>query len=421
MRATDGNPPPVLDPFCGGGSIPLEAQRLGLEAHGSDLNPVAVLITKALIEIPPKFAGQSPVNPVSREGRFDSGCWRGAQGLAEDIRFYGNWMRERAQERIGYLYPQVKLPDANGGGEATVIAWLWARTVKCPNPACGARMPLVRSFWLSKKSGKQAWVEPVVDQAAKSVSFEVRTGEGAPVDPPKIGRGAKFKCLVCEQAAASQHIKDEGSAKRLGVQLMAIVAEGKRGRVYLDPDMENLKIAQKAEPQWVPDQEMAYDPRNIWCLPYGLKKFADLFTPRQLVALTTFSDLVAEAREQVLADAKAAGLPDDGIPLNDDGTGATAYADAVATYLSMAIDRLAMTGNSLVRWNAIGEKAQHAFGRQALPMLWDYSEVNFLAKATGSIKAAYILAAEPVELLNGKNGSVNKLTLPRQLMMLRNQ
>ncbi len=394
MRSTGGNPPPVLDPFCGGGSIPLEAQRLGLEAHGSDLNPVAVLITKALIEIPPKFAGMPPVNPESRDKIGNEGNWRGAQGLAEDVRYYGKWMRDEAEKRIGHLYPK-------GPNGETVIAWLWARTVRCPNPACGATMPLVSSFWLSKKANKKAWVEPVVDREKKEVRFTVRKGEGVPPDPPKVGRGAKFRCLVCDQISEDSHIKAEGKAGRMGQQLMAVVAEGRRGRDYLDPTEEHVAAAEKAEPEWGPDQELANDPRNLWCIPYGLTTFADLFTRRQLVALTTFSDLVGEVREKVREDAVAARLPDDSTPLNDDGKGAQAYADAVATYLAFAVDRVAMTGNSLVRWNPVGEKAQHAFGRQALPMLWDFAEPNFFAGATGSMSAAVELAADPLSRLGG--------------------
>ena len=209
LKSTDGNPPPVLDPFCGGGSIPLEAQRLGLEAHGSDLNPVAVLITKAMIEIPPRFAGQPTVNPDAQNNSLRSETWKDANGLAEDVRYYGEWMRSEAEKRIGHLYPKVKLPKEQGGSEATVIAWLWARTVKCPNPACGARMPLVTSFWLSKKRGKKAWVEPVVDMANKTVQFEVKTGNGLAPEPTKIGRGARFRCLVCHQDSPENYIKNE--------------------------------------------------------------------------------------------------------------------------------------------------------------------------------------------------------------------
>lgn len=200
--ATDGHPPPVLDPFCGGGSIPLEAQRLGLEAHASDLNPVAVLITKALIEIPPRFAGMPPVNPEARkkmQKKIEGKDWPGASGLAEDVRYYGKWMRDEAERRIGHLYPKAKLSD---GSEATVIAWLWARTVKCPNPACGAMMPLVKSFSLSSKKKEKAWIEPLVDRSnPPNIRFIVKVGQGIPPEPPKVGRGPKFKCLACGQLA----------------------------------------------------------------------------------------------------------------------------------------------------------------------------------------------------------------------------
>ena len=156
LKSTDGNPPALLDPFAGGGAIPLEAQRLGLEAHAHDLNPVAVMINKAMIEIPPKFAGMRPVNPnAGRQGSANAG-WKGAAGLAEDVRYYGEWMKQEAYKRIGHLYPKVKVPKEQGGGEATVIAWIWARTVKCPNPACGCTIPLTSSYVLSKKKGQCA-------------------------------------------------------------------------------------------------------------------------------------------------------------------------------------------------------------------------------------------------------------------------
>ena len=361
--------PPVYDPFCGGGSIPLEAQRLGLRAYGSDLNPVAVLITKALIELPPKFAGRPPVNPRDRAKLGASVSWPGATGLAADVRYYGEWMRTEAQKRIGHLYPKVQLPKEHGGGEATVIAWLWARTVKCPNPACGAQMPLVRSFALSTKKGRETWVQPVVDYAVKTVRFEVRTGTGKPPDPPKVGRGARFRCLVCDQLAPEQHIKAEGAAGRMGAQLLAIVAEGHRGRVYVSPDPSQATIARQARPEWAPEQPLANDPRNIWCIPYGLTTFADLFTPRQLVALTTFSDLVGEARQRVLSDG-----------------GEQAYADAVATYLTLAVDRAADYWSSITTWHngPKMEALRNTFARQAIPMTWDFAEGNPFSVSSGN-------------------------------------
>lgn len=407
-RATGGNPPPVVDPFCGGGSIPLEAQRLGLETHASDLNPVAVLITKALVEIPPRFAGRPPINPEVRAKLGAGDRWTGAKGLAEDVRYYGRWMRDRAEERIGHLYPKVTLPREHGGGEAAVTAWLWARTVRCPNPVCGAQMPLVRSFWLSTKPNRKAWVEPIIDRQLKTVRFEIRSGDGGPPEPPKLSRGAKFKCIVCGQTVDDQHIKNEGMAKRMGGQMMAIVAESSGERIYLPPDPTHEDLAAGATPPWAPGEELPYEPRAIWCALYGLTTYADLFTPRQLVALTTFSDLVSEAREQALKDAIAAGLPDDGRRLEDGGVGAPAYADAIATYLAFAIDRSADYWSTIATW--MGNFIAHTFARQALPMVWDFAEGNPFSFQTGNWMSAVDWIAEVLRNLNGVSpGSTRQL------------
>jgi putative DNA methylase len=373
--ATEGNPPPLLDPFAGGGSIPLEAQRLGLEAHASDLNPVAVMINKAQIEIPPRFANMPPINPVDSE-QIGNDTWKGAAGLAADVRYYGEWMREKAFEKIGHLYP-------THNGE-TVIAWLWARTVKCPNPACGAQMPLVSSFHLSKKKGKQAWVVPHIDKEAKTVRFEVQKGTGEVPEPPKVGRGAKFKCLVCNETAPAQHIKDEGMAGGMGAQLMAIVTQGSSGRSYYAPTDEHIQAATQANPEWFPTGELADDPRNIWCKQYGLIEYGDLFADRQLMALTTFSDLIHEAREQAHNDALTAGLPDDNIPLRDGGRGARAYMDAVSVYLAFAVDKSSDYWSSLCSWNIGRDNVRSTFGRQALPMVWDYAENNAFSESGGN-------------------------------------
>jgi putative DNA methylase len=288
LKSCDGNPPAVLDPFCGGGSIPLEAQRLGLKAYASDLNPVAVLITKALIEIPPKFAGKPPVNPEARR-KMIAGSYKGAQGLAEDVRYYGKWMRDEAERRIGHLYPKVKVTpemakhrdDLKGvvGKELTVIAWLWARTVKCPNPACGAMMPLVRSFWLSTKKGKEAWVEPVVDQSAKTVRFRVRKGKAnAPLGTKLKG---KSRCLLCgTDNVTDALLREQASTYGISEQALAIVAEGRTGRVYLSPPArESTKEIKSPDASWLrqnlPDNARWFSPPG-----YGLKTFRDLFTPR---------------------------------------------------------------------------------------------------------------------------------------------
>jgi putative DNA methylase len=393
LKSTDGNPPPIYDPFCGGGSIPLEAQRLGLEAHASDLNPVAVLITKALIEIPPKFSGQPPVNPAARKTMSAPGMWTGARGLADDLLYYGRWMRDRAWERIGHLYPKVKLPKEHGGGEATVIAWLWARTVTCPNPACGAQMPLVRTLALSTKKGRETWLEPVVDNATRRIEFRIARGGQIP-DSPKVGRGSSFRCLSCGQVASDEYIKDEGCAGRLSMQMTAVAAEGSRGRVYVKPSAEDVRIANSAVPAWGPQEELAYDPRAIWCTLYGLSRFCDLFTKRQLLALATLSELVQDARQRVRADAIAAGIPDKQIGLEAGGSDATAYADAVTVYLSFVLSRQANYSSALCAWSSHpkDELAKQVFMRQGLPMVWDFAETNLFSNSGGTIEVnlAYI-------------------------------
>ncbi len=296
MRSCNGKLPPVYDPFCGGGSIPLEAQRLGLEAHASDLNPVPVLINKAMIEIPPKFAGKPPVNPEAKKKLSASGSWRGTAGLAEDIRYYGQWMRTEAEKRIGHLYPKVKLPKENGGGEATVIAWLWARTVASPNPAAnGTQVPLVRSFWLSTKAGNKVWVEPIVDQSTMTYRFEIRSGNGEP-RAGTMGKKGDI-CLLTGTPMTRQHIRAEGKAGRIGARLMAIIADGPGGRTYLPPDDEHERMALAVvPPQNIPETDIIGDNRYLTPTSYGMTKHRHLFTNRQLVALATYCDLVGEAR-----------------------------------------------------------------------------------------------------------------------------
>lgn len=411
--------PPVYDPFSGGGSIPLEAQRLGLRAYGSDLNPVAVLIGKALVEIPPKFAGLPPVNPESRGQLARGGEWngKGAQGLAEDVRYYGKWMRDEAEKRIGHLYPKAKLPD---GSEATVIAWLWARTVRSPDPAAkGAMVPLVSSFMLSTKEGKKAWVEVVIDaDAPDGWRFEVKTGtlnkatEERLKKGTKTGRGTNFACMLSGATISPDHVRTEGMAQRLGARLMAIVAEGSRGRHYLSPTADHEQIAASAKP--VDASAIAVDlPNNPrWFSPpgYGMKQYVDLFTQRQLAALTTFSDLVSEAREKALADARTAGLAADEIPLHTGGLGAVAYADAVATYLAFAVSKSSTRSCSLAIWETGMGRLAGAMGRQALPMQWSFAETNPIAGAGGDISGTAVSVAENLHNLGiGGGGQIRNL------------
>jgi putative DNA methylase len=391
LRSTGGNAPAVLDPFCGGGSIPLEAQRLGLTAYASDLNPVAVLITKALIEIPPKFANMSPVHPDARRGVGGTGAWEGAAGLAEDVRRYGAWMRDEAERRIGNLYPKVRLAKESGGAEATVIAWLWARSVICPNPACGVRMPLARSFALSTKKGKEVRVVPVVD-AARMVSFTLG-GPGGEVVEGTVGRlGAH--CVACASPVRLEYIRQEGRARRLGTVLMAIVAEGPRGRIYLPPDPAHIQAAESAVPGWAPETDLPDKALGFRVQAYGMTKHRDLFTPRQLVALTTLSDLVEQARGRVELDAIRAGKDQDGMRLAAGGRGAAAYADAVATYLAFAIDKASEYGCTLVPWYAREDRPKGLFARQAIPMVWDFAEVNPLGHIGGTLSASIKVVAE---------------------------
>ncbi len=393
-KYADGELPPVLDPFCGGGSIPLEAQRLGLEAHGSDLNPVAVLITKALIEIPPKFAGMKPVRPAQGQQEFAVDSWQGAQGLAEDVRYYGEWMRKKAEERIGHLYPKVKITEEMAinrddlrpliGQELTVIAWLWARTVASPNPALnGVHVPLVRSFVLSKKKNNRAWVEPVISEDKQSYRFEVRTGVGKPPAGTVDRRGGT--CLLSGVPMLFDYIRAEGQAGRMGVRLMAIVAEGPNGRVYLPPIEEHEKMANVVLPANIPTTSLPEKALGFRVQQYGMTQHSDLFTPRQLTALTTFSDLVQEVRKEVLKDALAAGMADDGRGLEEGGRGAAAYADAVATYLALALDKGANLWSSITSWMGDRGAFRETFARQAIPMIWDFAEANPFSNSGGNI------------------------------------
>lgn len=402
LKSTNGNPPALLDPFAGGGAIPLEAQRLGLEAHAHDLNPVAVMINKAMIEIPPRFAGRPPVNPNACVSTMQ-GSWSRAQGLAEDVRYYGEWMKQEAFKRIGHLYPKVKVPREQGGGEATVIAWIWARTVKCPNPACGCEMPLASSFVLSKKKGKEAWTKPIPD--GDYVRFEVHSGKcPKEYESYKTGRGATFMCPCCGQVTTDEYVKQEGKAHRLGSQLMAIVAEGARGRTYCSPNEEHWLAAQMDKPENGPDGMLPDNPR--WFSPpaFGMDRYEDLFTPRQLTALTTFSELVAEAQAKAEADAVAAGMKNDHLPLRNGGDGAKAYGEAVGVYLAFAVDRLANRSSTICPWNRIGEKIEQTFGRQAIPMTWDYAEGNVFSDSTGSWSGSLEWVPKCLENFNA-NGS----------------
>ena len=406
QAATLYNPdelPGFHDPFAGGGALPLEAQRLGLAAHASDLNPVAVMINKAMIEIPPRFAGRAPIGPIPAEEKQKKlpQNWQGAQGLAEDVRRYGHWLRHEAERRIGQYYPKIRItaelaaerPDLKPliGQELTVIAWLWARTVNSPNPAfAGCQVPLAASFVLSSKKGKEAWVAPQID--GKHYRFTVKTG--TPPEEAKNGtkaaRGANFFCILSGTPLDEAHIRNEFKTGKAGSRLLAIVAEGKKGRIYLPPTEEMENIAQSVQPEWQPEATLPDNPR--WFSPplYGMQTYGSLFTPRQLLALTTFSDLIDEARTKIAADYRAAhpASADDDTPLAAGGSGAQAYADAVAVYLAFAVDKASDAWSSITSWTAQRDTLRNTFARQAIPMVWDFAEVNPFSDSTGNFSGS---------------------------------
>ena len=397
--------PAFCDPFAGGGAIPLEA-RLGLEAHASDLNPVAVLLNKATIEIPPKFADRSPVNPHVKAGELVDADWPGVSGIKEDVLYYGRWIRNEAKKHIGQLYPPIEVntamvnerPDLASykGRKLNVIASLWARTVKSPNPAFSAAyVPLASTFMLSSKKGKEAYVEPEIKE--NSYRFKVKTG--TPPDLAKTRRGTKsggsrsnFYCLLSGVPITFEYLRAEAKDRRMDARLMAIVAEGDFGRVYISPTAEMEKFGQLAIPPDVAETDLPAKALGFRIQEYGMKKWRDLFTPRQLVSLSTFTGLVGEVRNRIRDDAVRAGVIDDGLPLRHGGVGATAYAEAVTLYLSLAVDRMASTLNTIALWSPTRGQTVTAFARQALPMTWDFPDVNPFAGAAGD----YLVSVEGV-------------------------
>jgi putative DNA methylase len=370
--------PTILDPFCGGGSIPLEAQRLGLDVLASDLNPVAALITKALIDIPGRFAGCPPVRPAGK-AQLDLQAWRGAQGLAEDVRYYSRWIRGEAKQRIGQLYPSASVMGAGSSrGSAEVIAWIWARTVVCPNPACGSVMPLLNSMTLCSRRGREAWLEPVPARAQKRVEFKVRTGSGDPKQGSVTRGGAT--CLTCGTAVPLTTVRGLAQGGGLGSQLICTVAEGQRRRLYLEATEEQVAVSQVSRPANIPETEFPVSALGFRVQNYGITRHWQLFTDRQLVTMTTFVELVSEARTRILADGA------------DD-----AYADAVTTYLALCVDRLANRCSSQCFWNPGRETVEQVFARNALPMIWVYSEANPFSNSTGNFLGQVEYLAEVLE------------------------
>lgn len=406
--------PPVHDPFAGGGTIPLEAQRLGLRTIATDLNPVAVLLNKALIEFPPLFSGLLPVNPESQR-KIGTQTWQGTQGLADDIRYYGAWVHEEAGRQIGHVYPKVKITremaqnrlDLKGleGQEFSPLAWLWARTVASPNPAAkGAHVPLASNFWLSTKEGKRAWVEPIVQKEDWSYRFDVRTGEppdSTAVDAgTKLGRGANFRCLLSGSGVPIQpdHIKAEGMAGRLGLRMMAVMLEGNGRRFYVSPSDDMQSSALNVPEASAPDEQFVQNSRHMTPSAYGINSFASLFTPRQAFVLTKLSDLVIAVRKRVVDHARQAGM-EEGVPLRDGGKGAVAYGEAISLYLAFALNKCIEYSNSLVVWYPKEDRPKGVFARQALPMVWDFAEINTLGNIGGTFLKSVGIVADSVPSL----------------------
>ena len=362
-KSCDGALPAVYDPFSGGCSIPLEAQRLGLPAYGSDLNPVAVMIGKAMIEIPVKFKDREPRHTGTKEKL----SYRGAEGLAEDITWLAQKMSEESFDKIGHLYPKIKLSAHYGGGEATVMAWLWARTIPSPNPAVGrAHIPLISSFWLSKKKGRMAWVKPVIED--QKIAFEVQYGT-PPNEPEvssgtKVGRGANFRCLLTGDAVPADYVKSEGMAGRMKWRLMAIVAEGPGGRCFVSPTDEHERTAFSEQPLWRPDVPLSQHPQYMSVTNYGPSKVSDLFMDRQTIALNTFSDLIPVVLNDFVADEE--------------------YKLALRVYLALCVTKLANRQSTSTFWNTTSGMVEQVFAMQALPMRWDTAEGNPFSSSTGN-------------------------------------
>ncbi|MBK8482299.1 MAG: DUF1156 domain-containing protein [Proteobacteria bacterium] len=403
LKHCDGKLPAVFDPFAGGGSIPLEANRLGFEAHAGDLNPVAALLNKCNLELAPRWAGHPPVNPEDRKRIGGTQSWRGTHGLAADVRHYGRLIRDRAQASIGHLYPKARLPKEHGGGEANVIAWIWARTAASPDPAArGKHVPLISTYWLSNKKGGEAWLEPVVDKATGTWRFEVR--RGSPNDRAAIGagtkrgRGSNFQCLLTGTPISEDHVRNEGQRGRFGLVLLAVVASAGRGRIYLPANADHTTVAQVDAPVIesgdMPDNARWFSPPLV-----GLKTYTSVFAPRQLTAMVALSDLVKAIRVDLRRDAAAAGLPD---------RDADTYASTVTTFLALAVDRSSDFNNGLCRWSPSNQKVMNLFGRQAIPMVWDFAEANILGESVGAWSTCSEYVADCIEVITVDSGKIGQ-------------
>lgn len=366
-----GDPPPVvLDPFCGTGAIPAEAQRLGLAAVAADLNPVAVLAARALLQVPDRFAGR----PACHPGAAAAGGGR-LEGLVADVRAYAADVGAAAHAAIGEAYP----PDAAG---RPVVAWIWARTAPCPNPACGLPMPLLHAFTLAAPPARPAWLLPGAGDGPWRVG-----GPGDPSPPPGTVTRTAARCLHCGTLHPLRAIRERARDGGLGQRLVCLVVRTGRGKAYAEADAVQAQRAAQVRAPGGPDTDLPEAALGFGTANYGLRRHRDLWTPRQLLALGTFSEQVRAIRARASADARRAGWPD-GEPLRAGGRGALAYGEAVSLYLALALDRAAARWCTFARWHRTRENVEHPFATPGLPMPWDFAEANPFAETAGGWGAA---------------------------------
>lgn len=366
----------IVDPFSGFGGLTLAAAGTGHSVIAGDLNSVATVLTKAVAEIPARFANKPAVSE-NAENRF----YTGVEGLAEDILCYGTAIRHELANRLTSMYPDALEQDLDN---KRVYAWIWTRTVTCPNPACSCQMPLANSYVLSKLKNREFYVQPEVQ--GKAVSFHVLKGvSGSSQQGNKIGSsGARFKCPVCGEITTDEYVKSMGRKNQLGIQLMSVGYEGPNGKEYYSPTEEQLKAAVVTVPLELPLGELPNNTR--WFSPplFGLKNYTDLYTSRQLVLMISLCDLVSEVKERVYIDAVRAGFPDDGLSLTNGGSGALAYSEAIGLYLSLVVGKISNFQSEICTWDNRRGNIRAAFTRQAIPMTWVFAEGNPFSSATGN-------------------------------------
>lgn len=411
LRYADGELPTIFDPFSGSGTISVEAHRLGLNAVAADLNAVAFLITSVVSDVPTRFENIVPVNPKADLILHTSVT--GAKAIAEDVRWYGEWIQEEAFKRIGHLYPKMQSPLT--GRELEISAWIWARTVKCPNPSCGCYIPLSSSYDLARKKGAEAWVEPVVED--DTVQFQIHQGPNSAIKAkPKVGQTAVFKCPSCGEVTTDAYVKECGVTHAISNQLIAIAADENKKRVYIEPDSKQNKAVDLLPPKKVPHGPLPNYARRFSPPSFGLRDYADLFTSRQLVYLTTMMDLAREVQAAVEKQALGKGFSDDGISFADGGTGALAYAQAIRMILVLTISKLLDRCSNICSWDASGGGSlRNVFSRAAMPMIWDYAESNPFGRASGSFLNALSRSCECIaNLPTSANGhtSIKDCTQP---------